>query len=82
MASLNAEEVAVLQFLHRQGGLCTMAEWKKFAGRERTKHEVLQRLIHRGKILAPGPGELYIISDTGYRSLKMCQKQSPPSASS
>lgn len=82
MASLKAEELTVLQFLHRQGGLCTMAEWKKFAGGERTKHRVLQRLIHRGKILAPGAGELYIITDTGYRSLKMSQKQLPPSSSS
>ena len=81
MATLKAEELAVLQFLQRQGGLCTVAQWKKFVGQERTKHQTLQRLIHRGKILAPGPGELYIISDTGYRSLRLSQKQLPLSAS-
>ncbi len=81
MAPLNAEELAVLQFLHRQGGLCTMAEWQRFAVWERIKHQVLQRLIHRGKILAPGVGELYIITDIGYRSLKMSQKQLPPPSS-
>ena len=71
---LKEEELEVLQFLQTQGGLCTVGTWREFTAAHGHKDRVLKRLIDRGYIAAPEPGELYILTEAGHRSLKMVQK--------
>jgi hypothetical protein len=76
MVPTNQEELAVLRLLQNHGGLCTRAVWREYAKRNRIKQQALQRLIRRGHIVAPQPGQLYILAEPGYRTLRAYEKRS------
>ena len=69
-------ELGVLQFLVTHKGICTVAVWQDFAGVDCIKQRTLERLIRRGDILAPQPGELYLLSEGGHRRLESYRKKS------
>jgi hypothetical protein len=75
MVPASDEELAVLRFLQSQGGLCTTAVWRQCAKGNRINQRALRRLIQRGHILAPQPGQLYILAEPGYRALRVSEKR-------